>query len=139
MTDGVYPNVPLNVVSVTLAKDARPTPDAGLPVTYSVLLGLSRPISAYELVELGAVWPGVTDASDRHWLVVPNTTIDEVQGRLPGLQNDLAGVEARAAVVQAASESLAAGEKAAWARRMGVVSEINKSLEPYRRPGRDQR
>lgn len=133
-TQDVYPNVPLNVVSVTLAKDAIPTVDGGLPAKYSVMLGLSRPISVYELAELDRTWPGLGNANDRHWLVVPTTTIDEVQSRLPDLQAQLSGVVERAAVVKSAAESLEAGERAEWERRQGVMSEINKSLAPYREP-----
>ena len=46
--------VPLNVVSVQLGKDALPSGDEGLPATYPVMLGISRPITAYELAELAS-------------------------------------------------------------------------------------
>jgi hypothetical protein len=45
MAQCVYPNVPLNVVSVTFTKDCLATGYEGLPLRYSVMLGLSRPIS----------------------------------------------------------------------------------------------
>jgi len=63
MAPGVYPNVPLNVVSVTFTKDCLPTGDQGLPLRYSVMLGLSRPISYFELAELDQIWPGTEDWS----------------------------------------------------------------------------
>jgi len=132
MAPGVYPNVPLNVVSVTFTKDCLPTGDQGLPLRYSVMLGLSRPISDFELAELDQIWPGLRDAHARHWLVVPQTTIDNIQARLPEIQTQLGGVEERAAVIESVAETLAAGDRAEWERRQGVMTEINRSLELYR-------
>ena len=132
MAQGVYPNVPLNVVSVTLTKDCLPTGYEGLPLKYSVMLGLSRPISDFELAELDQIWPGLRDAHARHWLVVPQTTIDNIQARLPEIQTQLGGVEERAAVIESVAETLAAGDRAEWERRQGVMTEINRSLKLYR-------
>jgi len=104
----------------------------GLPLKYSVMLGLSRPISDFELAELDQIWPGLRDAHARHWLVVPQTTIDNIQARLPEIQTQLGGVEERAAVIESVAETLAAGDRAEWERRQGVMTEINRSLELYR-------
>lgn len=97
-------------------------------------MGLSRRITVYELAELQEIWPGVTDAYEHHWLVVPEATIDEVRDRLPDFQAQLEGVKERAAVVQAAAEALAAGEQDELKHRLNAMSEINRSLAPYRRP-----
>jgi hypothetical protein len=65
-------------------------------------------------------------------LVVPQTTIDNIQARLPEIQTQLGGVEERAAVIESVAETLAAGDRAEWERRQGVMTEINRSLELYR-------
>src|SRR6185312_13305118 len=96
------------------------------------MLGLSRPMSDFELAELDQMWPGLRDAHARHWLVVPQTTIDNIQARLPEIQTRLGGVEERAAVIESVAETLAAGDRAEWERRQGVMTEINRSLELYR-------
>jgi hypothetical protein len=132
VAQGVYPNVPLNVVSVTITRDCLPTGYEGLPLRYSVMLGLSRPISDFELAELDQICPGLRDAHARHWLVVPATTIDDIKARLPEIQTQLGVVEERAAVIESSAESFSAGDRVEWERRLGVMTEINLSLEPYR-------
>ena len=130
MTQADDHRVPLNVVSVQLGKDALPSGDEGLPATYPVMLGISRPITAYELAELAST--DLAGTGDPMWLVAPQTTVDAVRERLPELQDLLERAAERASAVEHAAEALAAGEQDELKRRLGVLSDINRSLANLR-------
>jgi hypothetical protein len=114
MAQGVYPNVPLNVVSVTFTKDCLPTGYEGLPLRCSVMLGLSRPISDFELAELDQIWPGLRDAHARHWLVVPRRR--STTSKLGFLKFRHSWAVSRSVPLSSSrvAESLAAGDRAEW-------------------------
>lgn len=128
--------VPLNVVSVRLGNDHLPSGDIGLPATYSVLLGLSRRLTAYEHAELVDPSIELVGTGDLMWLAAPQTTIEVVKERLPQIQDLLRDAVKRADPVEQAGEALAAGERDELQRRMILVGEINRSLAPFRsQPG----
>jgi hypothetical protein len=122
----------LKIVSATLTPDALATSDLGLPAKYSVALGLSRRMTMYEENEIVGSVDRVASTGDPRWLVCPETTADYVREILPELQQGLDAAVLRARAIQQAAESLDASARDEHKRRMGVITEINKSLAPLR-------
>lgn len=131
--------VPLSVVSVLPLNDSLPSDDGFLPATYSIGLGLSRPITAYEYTEiinsspsLAGALLGIGNPNDGRWLTIPDTTIDEVHERLPQWLALLSDAAVRAKAVQQAADSLADGQRAELERRRDKVTEVNRWLASLR-------
>jgi hypothetical protein len=113
----------LRVVSVNFTGDHMVTDETGTLVDkYTVVLGLSRRWTMYELAELLGYGsqtaeffdPGADKYGDM-WLGVKNTTVDEIQEQLPRLQDLLAEIESQARVIEQA-EAVAGEAHAAAAR-----------------------
>src|SRR6478735_2139818 len=121
MTEADDHRVPLNVVSVQLGEDALPSGGEGLPATYSVLLGMSRHVTAYELAEIASI--GLAGTGDPMWLIFPQTTVDALRDWLPELQDLLESAAERASALEQAGDALAAGEQDELQRRVGVMSD----------------
>ncbi|WP_164681172.1 hypothetical protein [Mycobacterium intracellulare] len=131
--------VTLSVVSVLPLNDSLPSDDGLLPATYSVGLGLSRRITAYEYTEivnsspsLAGALRGIGNPNDGMWLTIPDTTIDEVHERLPQWLDLLSEAVVRAKAVQQAADSLADGQRAELERRRDKVTEVNRWLASLR-------
>ena len=134
----------LRIVAVNFTGDHMVTDETGTLVDkYTVVLGLSRRWTMYELAELVEdptaefFDPGVDKYGDM-WLGVKNTTVDHLQEQLPRLQALLAEIESKARVIEqaeaVAGEVHAALQRAEFDRRRKVLSDINQSLEPERKP-----
>jgi hypothetical protein len=129
----------LIVVSVQLLSDSMPRDEGGLPASYTVALGLSRQITRYEFDEIVNASPdfasaglGLGHPDDRRWLTIPNTTIDDVQEKLPSWMELLATAVSRAAAVQEAADALQAGQREEFERRKKKLTEVNRWLVSLR-------
>jgi hypothetical protein len=110
---------------------------------YTVVLGLSRRWTMYELAELiedptaEFFDPGEDKYGDM-WVGVRNTTVDDLREQLPRLQALLAEVESKARVIEeaeaVAGEGHAALQRTEFDLRRKVLSEINVLLAPEREP-----
>jgi hypothetical protein len=128
----------LTIVSITTTEDFIAVDDSGaLPKTYSLLVGLSRMLTGYEIAEL------VDDESvsffnsgDLLWLGIADTTLDEFAHRRREIQQLLDDVVPKAAVIQQAVETTdeahADAQRDEYERRRALLTEINNDLRRER-------
>ena len=128
----------LTIVSIRTTDDFIAVDNSGaLPEKYSLLLGLSRLLTGYELAELVNDAPvAFFNSGDLRWLGVADTTLDEFAQRRHELQQLLDDVVPKAAVIQQAVETTdqahAEAQRAEYQRRRTLMSDINKALRQER-------
>lgn len=124
----------LRILSIQVTDDFLQTDDIGtLPERYSLLLGMPRPLTGYELAELTAeTGMGFVDSGDSRWLRLADTTLDEFVARRHEIQQILDEVVPKAAVFQHAAEATgqahAESQQAEYFRRRKLMSDLNVEL-----------
>jgi hypothetical protein len=125
----------LYIVSIMEAADSVEVDESGtLPASYSLLLGLSRRLTGYEIAELlDSTVMSFFNSGDLMWLGISDTTVDELAERRSEIQKVLDDVVSRASVLQQAIETTdkahADAQMVEYDRRRALMSKINKSLK----------
>ncbi|GAB3037303.1 hypothetical protein [Mycobacterium bourgelatii] len=124
----------LRIVSIQPTEDFVQEDEVGtLPERYSLLLGMSRRITSYELAEVTAETSvSFVDSGDPRWLRLADTTLDEFAERRHEIQQIVDDAVSKAAVYQEVAETTgqahAAAQQAEYIRRRKLMSDINVAL-----------
>jgi hypothetical protein len=124
----------VRIISIMTAEDFIAVDESGaLPERYSLLVGLSRLLTGYEIAELvNEESVSFFNSGDLKWLGIADTTLDEFAQRRHEIQQLLDDVVAKAAVIQQAVETTdqahADAQRDEYERRRTVMSDINMDL-----------
>jgi hypothetical protein len=120
--EALLPASHLKIVKIELAPQDSPR--------YDVVLHLCRPLTNYEINELGVHRSIGLDVStdDPSQLIATHTTVEDVQDRLPEFHDLLTTAAADAHAAQEAADHARDAVAAEESRRQMVVSEANFGL-----------